>query len=357
MRPLLSAFVIAVFLGALLGAGAGIVVFGADAGPSVDPPAPAETGATDGNLTELYEQTADSVAKLRVETDAGTSQGSGFLYDRRHVVTNAHVVQGATDLTVQFSDGAWRTGTVVGTDPYTDLAVVRVDSVPNGVEPLPLAESVPRPGQPVAAFGSPFGLQGTITHGIVSGVNRSMRVNGGFSVPDTVQTDAPVNPGNSGGPLVSMDGTVVGVNRAKEGDNIGFAISARLVERVVPELIADGSITHSFVGIRTVPVTPSVAAENDLERATGIAVVETTADGPADGVLQAGNWTGTSSGGVPSDADVIVAIDGQPVHSQEDLSRYLMLHTRPGETVSLTVYRGGQRLTVDVTLGERPSPT
>ncbi|MDZ7849333.1 MAG: trypsin-like peptidase domain-containing protein [Halodesulfurarchaeum sp.] len=360
MRPLIWVFALAVFLGALVGASAGVVVFGADAGPSLDAPAPEGTvpavsngSVYEGNLTGLYEATADSMVTLRVETPTGSSQGSGFLSEGTYIVTNHHVVADATDVSVQFSDGVWRSATVVGTDVYTDLAVVRTESLPESATPLPVADRMPRPGQFVAAFGSPFGLQGTITHGIVSGVNRSMEVGDGFSIPDTVQTDAPINPGNSGGPLVSMDGTVVGVNRAKSGDNVGFAISARVLERVVPDLIAHGEVEHSFMGIRSIPVTPNVADANQVPEASGIAVVEVLPDGPSDGVLEAGTW---ADGTVPDDADVIVGIDGTPVRSHEDLTRYLLLHTRPGETVTLSIYRDGRRIQVELELGERPPP-
>lgn len=359
MRPIVGLVAVAVFLGAVVGAGAGVIVFGADTGPSVQAPEPADSMPSEadgtvygGNLTGLYESTIDSIVTLRVETEAGSSQGSGFIYTDTYVVTNEHVVADATALSVQFADGIWREATVVGTDTYTDLAVIQVGSMPSSAEPLPIAETVPEPGQFVAAFGSPFGLQGTITHGIVSGVNRSMEVSGGFSIPDTVQTDAPINPGNSGGPLVSMDGTVVGVNRAKGGDNVGFAISAQVVERVVPELIRDGDVAHSYMGIRSLPVTPTVAATHDLSSATGIAVVEVVPGSPADGVLQSGDWDGTDT--VPRDGDVILAIDGTPIRGHEDLSRHLLLHTKPGDTVTLTVYRDGQRTPVEFELGDRP---
>ncbi|MFW5922258.1 MAG: S1C family serine protease [Halodesulfurarchaeum sp.] len=360
MRSLIGLFAVAVFFGAVVGAGAGVVVFGADAGPSPDAPTPGDStpamsneSVYEGNLTGLYEHTADSMVTIRVESAAGSSQGSGFLYDGTYIVTNQHVVADASDVSVQFSDGVWRSATVVGTDVYTDLAVVRADSLPAAATPLPVAERMPRPGQFVAAFGSPFGLEGTITHGIVSGVNRSMEVGDGFSIPDTVQTDAPINPGNSGGPLVSMDGTVVGVNRAKSGDNVGFAISARVLERIAPELVADGHVEHSFMGFRSVPVTPNVAETNEVPEASGIAVVEVLPDGPSAGVLEAGSW---ENGTVPDDADVIVEIDGTPVRSHEDLTRHLLLHTRPGETVTLTIYRDGERMQVDLELGERPPP-
>lgn len=362
MRPVVVLVAGAVFLGAFVGAGTGVVLFGTEAGPTLSAPGtetgqPQSTPIADGahpvsaNFSALYDRTVDSVAQIRVGTATGGSQGSGFLYRGRYVVTNEHVVADATSVSVQFSDGVRRTGTVVGTDVYTDLAVIEVDSLPPSAEPLPVAEQLPEQGQFVVAIGSPFGLQGTITHGIVSGVNRSMDVADGFSIPDTVQTDAPINPGNSGGPLVAMDGEVIGVNRARGGDNVGFAISAHVVDRVVPDLIADGEFDHAFVGIRSVPVTPRVAEGAGLDRATGIAVVEVLEDGPADGVLQAGT-VGTEAGF--EGGDVIVAVDGTPVRTHEDLNRYLLLHASPEETVTFTVYRDGEQIDVDLELGERP---
>ena len=303
----------------------------------------------------LYSQTIDSVVKITVRTDDGRSQGSGFVYDDRHVVTNEHVVGSADEVALQFADGSYRTAAVVGTDADTDLAVVRVPDMPDGVEPLPVESASPRPGERVVALGTPFGLEGTITHGIVSGVNRSMTVEGGFTIPDTVQTDAPINPGNSGGPLVSTDGTVIGVNRAQEGDNIGFAISGAVVDRVVPALIADGEFRHSYVGIRTLPVTPPIAALNDLSRAEGVMVVETVSNGPADGVLQPANTTTVDGTAYPVDGDVIVGIEGQDIRTAQQFSRYLLLQTNPGETVRLTVIRDGERQTVEVTLDDRPA--
>ncbi|MFB6124752.1 MAG: S1C family serine protease [Halanaeroarchaeum sp.] len=303
----------------------------------------------------LYRQTIDSVVKITVTTSTGRSQGSGFVYDSSHIVTNHHVVGSADNATVQFADGSYRTAQVVGSDVDSDLAVLSVSAMPAGADPLPVATRQPQPGDLVVAMGTPFGLEGTITHGIVSGVNRSMTVQGGFSIPDTVQTDAPINPGNSGGPLISTDGTVVGVNRAKEGDNVGFAISAAVVRRVVPELIHRGTYHHSFVGVRTVPVTPEVADVNGMDRANGLMVVGTFQGGPAAGVLHAANVTTVDGVQYPVDGDVIVAIDGHEIQSSQTLSSYLLLHTHPGDTVTLTLLRKGTTRTVEITLARRPS--
>ena len=310
------------------------------------------------DYTELYRDTIDSVVMLRVSTDTGAVGGSGFVYDGRgHVVTNEHVVAGADMVEVRFHDGEWRTGRVVGTDVYSDLAVVHIADPPDEAEPLPIADSTPRPGERVVALGSPFGLEGSITSGIVSGVNRSMRTENGFSIPDTVQTDAAINPGNSGGPLVSTSGAVVGVNRARGGENVGFAISAAIVERVVPALVREGRFEHPFMGVLTLEVTPTVAEANGLSEPTGLLVVETPSGGPADGVLQPARSETTINGQTfPTDGDVIVAVDGRPIADHQALSRFLVLQTRPGDTLDVTVLRNGSRRTVSFELGTRPSP-
>lgn len=306
--------------------------------------------------TRLYNRTIDSVVEISVTTETGRqSQGSGFVYSSRgYIVTNQHVVGGAEEVLVRFRDGQWRVGTVVGTDVYTDLAVIRVASLPAGVDALPVARHSPRPGQRVVALGSPFGYQGSITAGIVSGVNRSMPTARGFSIPATIQTDAPINPGNSGGPLVAMDGTVIGVTRAKRGDNVGFAISAAVVRRVVPSLIETGAYRHSYLGIRTAPVTPRVAAATDLAVQQGVMVVGVVPEGPAAGRLQAGELVRTDVGTIPANGDVILRIDGVRIRSQQTLARYLLLQTRPGDRVQLTVIRDGTRQTVTLSLGRRP---
>jgi S1-C subfamily serine protease len=184
-----------------------------------------------------------------------------------------------------------------------------------------------------------------------------MDTDGGFSIPATVQTDAPINPGNSGGPLVSMNGTVVGVNRAKSGDNIGFAISPQLVTRVVPELIDSGSSDHSYMGVQTIPVTPTVAEANDIDRPRGVLVVGTVDGGPSAGVFEPAQSRDTVRGRlISTDGDIILRVEGTRIDTQQDLSRVLMLHTEPGDTVSVTVLRDGKRQTVGVTLGTRPAP-
>ena len=326
---------------------------GAAAGPT--------TVATGGdaavNYSALYHRTIDSVVLVRVDTPTATVTGSGFVYDGRgDVVTNHHVVANAQSVEVQFHDGTWENATVVGSDAYSDLAVVRVPSPPADAHPLPVANNPAHPGERVAAIGNPFGLEGSITTGVVSGVNRTMPTAHSFTIPGSVQTDAAINPGNSGGPLLAQNGVVVGVNRATEGVNVGFAISSTVIRHVVPHLIADGSYAHSYVGVSTTAVTPVVAAANDATGDRGVYVVSVLSGGPASGHLHGATHTVTSHGQqVPVGGDVILAVNGTRVRSSEAFGRYVLLHTHPGERVPMTVLRNGTKRTVQVTLGTRPS--
>ncbi|WP_227353255.1 S1C family serine protease [Haladaptatus salinisoli] len=318
------------------------------------------------NFTRLYDRTMDSVVSVRVGTRGGEfGQGSGFVYrlganGSGLVVTNNHVVANASTVAVQFDRGEWRAARIVGTDPYSDLAVLRVRRVPSYVDALSLANETAEPGEGVAALGSPLGLQGSITEGIVSGVNRSLPSQQGFSIPNVIQTDAAINPGNSGGPLVDCNGEVVGVNTAgiRGGENLGFAIPAGVVRRVVPALVENGTYRHSYLGISSGDVSPIVARANGLNQAQGVLVTRVVPGSPASGVLQGSERTETVRGvSVPVGGDIIVGIDGQRIRSGEDLSSYLSTETRPGETVRLTVIRDGERRTVNVTLGARPQPS
>jgi S1-C subfamily serine protease len=322
------------------------------------------TDATDTSThtyERLYEETIPSVVSVYVTPEANGERGrhgagSGFVYDRTHVVTNQHVVGDATEVDLRFSERDWRRGRVVGTDAYTDLAVAAVENLPAYATPLELVAAPPSPGTPVAALGNPMGLDGSISAGIVSGASRSMPTGNGFAIPDTVQTDAPINPGNSGGPLVTLDGRVVGVNRARTGDNIGFAVSAEVVGRVVPELVETGEVRHAYLRIRTLDVSPTVAEANGLVETRGVLVVDVSL-GPASGALLGCDDARVVRGReVPTGGDVIVAIGGVPVDSHEALMRHLLLETAPGEEVTIDLLRDGEELTERVTLAERPAP-
>ncbi|UVE49127.1 trypsin-like peptidase domain-containing protein [Haloferax larsenii] len=294
--------------------------------------------------------------------------GSAFVYDDQHLVTNEHVARLADGsdtgrVELRFADGSWRVGDVVGTDAYTDLAVVAVDDLPADVGSLPLATQNPAPGRQVAALGNPLGLDGSISAGIVSGSNRSLPTSNGFAIPDVVQTDAPINPGNSGGPLVGRiaDGEsdpayeVVGVNRAKQGDNIGFAISPAIASRIVPDLVAEGRYRHSYLRARTLDVTPTVAEANGLDAPRGVLVVNAVGPDGGEAFLNGCHEAVAHRGAeIPVGGDVIVAIEGNPVRTHEELMRYLITETRPGEPVAVDVYRDGDPATLVVELDERP---
>jgi S1-C subfamily serine protease len=309
-------------------------------------PSPASTSP----YTRVYREAIDSV----VMVEAGGSQGTGFVFDAGHIVTNAHVIGSASTATVRFTGGEWRTGRIAGTDPHSDLAAISVNNVPTSARPLAFSQTDPVIGQEVVAIGNPFNLDGSVTAGIISGVDRSIPAPTGFSIPDAIQTDAAVNPGNSGGPLMSLDTEVVAVINSGGAENIGFGISAALTQRVVPELIETGDYRHSFMGITLTDVTPTIAAANDLETARGLIVVDVLDDGPAAGVLQPSEVRFMGGEQVPVGGDVMLAMDGTELVTSEDLGSYLALHTRPGDTVELVVIRAGARQQVEFELGDRP---
>lgn len=342
---------------------AGVVAVVGDGGSTYLPPAAGGSddpvvvdGMNNGiDTVSLYDEVSPSVVSIYAMKGGSetSSQGSGFVYDDRgHIVTNEHVVENDGTLYVQFADGSWTKAELVGADKYTDIAVLEVNRTPSEATPLQMADRIPEEGEPVLAIGAPHDLGGTLTTGVVSGVERNMKAYSGFTIPDAIQTDAALNPGNSGGPLVSSEGQVLGINRAKQGENIGFAISSRLADRVVRGLIANGEVQHSYLGIRSVPLTPPLAEEQGLEQQTGALVVGTVEGAPAHGILQGGESAGGSSE-IPEGGDVIVEIDGETVQSNEDLSSYLMRKTSPGDTVELGIIRDGERQTVEVTLGSR----
>ncbi|WP_114577889.1 S1C family serine protease [Saliphagus sp. LR7] len=311
---------------------------------------------------EVYEAVVGSVTFLQVggvedprTGNQGQGQGSGFLYDDRHVVTNQHVVVNGDEVDVRYTNGDWATTEILGSDRYSDLAVLEVDHVPEDAEPLGLATDSPRVGQEVLAIGNPFGLEGSMSQGIVSGVDRTLEMPGqGFAYPNVVQTDAGINPGNSGGPLVDLEGEVVGVINAAGGDNVGFAISAALTDRVVPALIEEGEYRHPVLGISHVPVDPTIAEENDLPEADGVIVYDVVDGGPADGVLEPSpNQVQRGGSAVPVGGDVVLELAGESTPDGHALARVLALQTSPGETVPVRVYRDGEETTVEVTLGAR----
>ena len=295
------------------------------------------------------------------EQENQTALGSGFVYDENgHIVTNNHVVANARIVDITFIDGNRYTANVTGRDVYSDLAVLKI--VENFTQselapPLTLGNSSElKVGDQVVAIGNPFGLEGSITTGIVSQTGRLLPLEEtGFSVPDAIQTDALINPGNSGGPLLNMKAEVIGVNTAGIfPGNIGFAVPSNAVQRIVPVLIEAGNYTHPWLGMTGGPLTSDIAQREGLERNFKGVIVDTIVkDSPAD---KAGiNGSITNQYGERLGGDIITAVDGNPVIRMEDLISHLETERSVGQNMTLTIYRDGNILDKQITVGERPS--
>ncbi|WP_435065010.1 S1C family serine protease [Halobaculum sp. EA56] len=310
--------------------------------------------------TEVYRSTIQSVVGvLNYGRNGPQGSGSGFVAGDGYIVTNQHVVAGATEVKLRFRGNVWRDAEILGTDAYSDLAVLRAEDRPEEATPLSWVDTEPEPpvGTPVMAIGSPYGFSGSASTGIVSGVDRVLSAPNNFTVADSVQTDAALNPGNSGGPIVTYDGDVVAVAARGGGDNIGFGVSAALSKRVVPALAASGEYDHSFMGVRLIEVSPTIAEAYDLDDVGGVLIVEVIEGGPADGTLRGTDGETTVDGvSVPTGGDVVVGVGGRDVEVQADLSNYLALETSPGDEVEFAVLRDGSETTVSFELGERPEP-
>ncbi|WP_262177847.1 S1C family serine protease [Haloarcula laminariae] len=326
--------------------------------PTAEAPTGGDAGDGGGIYTDVYDEVADAVVSIQVYSGSGRpASGSGFLIDGRHIVTNEHVVSAGDTIYVRYADTDWREVSVAGTDVYSDLAVIDAGTVPDSTEPLSWVGARPPIGTRVVAIGNPFGLTGSVSEGIVSGVDRALRGANNFSIAAGIQTDAAVNPGNSGGPLVDLDGDVLGVINSGGGDNVGFAISAQLAQRVIPALVADGSYDHPYMGVGLSTVSPLIAEANDLRRASGVYINSVVQGGPAVGVLQGSTGTATVNGTeVGVGGDVVRALDDTPTPTRQDLATYLALETSPGDTMAVTVQRDGTTETVELTLGTRPPP-
>jgi S1-C subfamily serine protease len=364
---------------AAVGAGGGAATYaalGSEAGGSAAPqvtvqnPEPAASTSESLSVSEIYEQTYKGVVEITAVSSQSSplggeqqaqGQGSGFVYDAEgHIVTNQHVVDGAETVSVRFWDGSTYDGTVVGGDPSTDLAVIEVDAPASILQPLELGDSTQLTvGEGVVALGSPFGLEGTLTTGIVSALNREMTSPNGFTISNSIQTDAAINHGNSGGPLVNAGGQVIGVNtqiKSESGgsDGIGFAIPSSTVASIVPEIVSSGSVEHAYLGVAVASLSQSVADE--LGVPAGAMVTEVRQGTPAaDAGLQAATGSAMADGqSFPTGGDVITAVDDTAVTSGADLQTAIDAK-RPGDTVTITYTRDGSNTTVEVSLGTRPS--
>lgn len=327
-------------------------------------------------LIELYRRAnlaVVNVTTFRAEGDAnfpgtGIGQGSGFLYDSQgRIVTNNHVVENAVRVEVTFSDGTSQEARILGIDPDSDLAVLEVKDVPTNLQSLRLGDSdALQVGQTVAAIGNPFGLEGTLTTGIVSSLGRVVPTGRSeFSIPQVIQTDAAINPGNSGGPLLNLNGEVIGINTQILTDNdsransgVGFAVSSNIIQKVVPRLIANGSYTWPWLGIRGGTVSAIIAKANDLGEVRGAYIAEVIPNGPAAkaGLRGADREADVDGMIVPVGGDVVKAVDTQVIVSFDELLEYIALRSEVGQTLKLSVIRDGQERTIEITLEARPGP-
>ena len=323
-------------------------------------------------LIALYQRVNPSVVNITVYTQQGNEgllplgQASGFIYDQSgNIITNAHVVSGADQIEVRFSDGSIQEAVLTGKDLNSDLAVIKVDHLPAGVLPIPLGnmDNV-AVGQTVLAIGNPFGLEGTLTRGIVSAIGRTIPTLTQFRIPKAIQTDAPINPGNSGGPLLNLNGEVIGVNAQIETDGlsqansgVGFAIPVSIIRRVVPELIDHSNYDWAWLGVRGTDLTQIIAQAMKLQIEKGAYITDIIEGGPAAkaGLIGASDTQTVMGHNVPVGGDVITAINGFPVNNFDDLLIFIALETSPNQTVTLNILRNGQPQEIQLKLEPRPT--
>ena len=358
-------FVAGAVAGAALFGGGALVIFdgGSSSGGSASAAATSRTNVALASpalsAEQIYRLDSPGVVDITVSTQgsqqgevspfgpgggSSSAEGTGFVYDASgNIVTASHVVEGASAIQVRFKDGTTAKATLVGSDPSSDTAVIKVNVASSKLEQLGLADSsAVQPGQGVVAIGSPFGYEESITAGIVSAVDRDIQAPNGYSIPNTIQTDAPINHGNSGGPLIDSSGRVVGVNVQIAADDsggsgqnagVGFAVPSNTVKRVVEDLIAGRSVQHAYLGV-------SIGTNT---AGPGAVIGTVRAGGPA------------AAAGVES-GDVVVAINGKPVTAASELTAAIAA-LQPGDKASLRVQRDGSTVTLTVTLGTRPAST
>ena len=358
-------FVAGAVAGAALFGGGALVIFdgGSSSGGSTSAAATSRTNvalaAPALSAEQIYRLDSPGVVDITVSTQgsqqggvspfgpgggSSSAEGTGFVYDASgNIVTASHVVEGASAIQVRFKDGTTAKATLVGTDPSSDTAVIEVNVASSKLKQLGLADSsAVQPGQGVVAIGSPFGYEESITAGIVSAVDRDIQAPNGYSIPNTIQTDAPINHGNSGGPLIDSSGRVVGVNVQIAADDsggssqnagVGFAVPSNTVKRVVDDLIAGRSVQHAYLGVSIGTNSAGTGAVIGTVRAGGAAAA-----------------AGVESG------DVVVAINGKPVAAANELTAAIAT-LQPGDRAALKVQRGGSTVTLTVTLGTRPAST
>ena len=332
-------------------------------------------------VNEIYRRDGQGVAFIEADqpaesspfnpfgsSEGGTATGSGFVIDSEgHVVTNNHVVEGATQIEVKIgSSERSYPAEIIGTDPATDIALLKVDAPADSLHPLALGDSSKlQVGDPVVAIGNPFGLDRTVPSGIVSALQRQIQAPNGFSISHVIQTDAAINPGNSGGPLIDAGGNVVGINSQIEtggggGGNvgIGFAIPINTARDVIDQLKEDGEVEHAYLGINGASITADLADAVNLPVDEGVLVQEVVKDGPADKAgIEGGSTAATIDGASLSlGGDIITEVGGEKIASMDDVIDHVDA-AKPGDSMDLTILRGGDEKQVTVKLGNRPAST
>jgi len=319
-------------------------------------------------LIELFEKSEEGVVKIKIERISSQGDtggvGSGFVYDNLgHIITNAHVVDGANKATVTFLDGSQYNAEIIGKDKFTDIAVIKVNEKPRLLHPLEIGDSsLLQVGEQVAAIGNPFGLSGSMTSGIVSQMGRLLATQDtGFSIPDVIQTDAAINPGNSGGPLLNMKGQVIGINTAiqsgtGEFSGIGFAVPSNTISKIVPTLIKEGKYPHPWIGIVGQDIDPVLAKVLDLKQAKGFLVMTVVDGSPADKAgLKGMSQTKVIDGKeYPVDGDIIISVDGKEVRKISDILIHLQREKSVGDEMVLGILRDGDFMDLILKLVERP---
>jgi S1-C subfamily serine protease len=372
-----AALTAAAFLGGGVAVGAVALLGGLDGGDTTVVTETIPTEPRSGvapmsamSINEIYERAAPGVVQINSTSSSGTGAdgralGSGFVFDTAgHIVTNYHVIQGADEIRVGFSNRDTMGAELVGTDPSTDLAVLRVDASAAALTPLSLGDSDHvRVGDPVVAIGNPFGLDRTATAGIVSALQRLITAPNQFTIDHVIQTDAPINHGNSGGPLLNDLGRVIGVNTKIETGGvstgnvgIGFAVPSNTVKDVVAQILKTGRAEHAYLGISGRALSSEVAEKYNLPVEQGVLVAEVTS---ASGADKAGLRGGATEVVVAGETyvlggDIIVAIGGTRISTVEEL-RDAIAEREPGQKIRLELYRGAKKKSVTVTLGRQPS--
>jgi len=320
------------------------------------------------SLVELFEKSEEGVVRIDVDKinsfREGNSVGSGFVFDLfGNIITNAHVIDNADNITVTFLDGSQYNASIVGMDKFTDIAVIKVEEQPDYLHPLQIGDSTTlKVGEPVAAIGNPFGLSGSMTSGIVSQIGRLLPSHDtGFSIPNVIQTDAAINPGNSGGPLLNMNGKVMGINTAIQSGTgqsagIGFAVPSNTISKVVPVLITEGKYSHPWIGISGQDINPDLAKIRNLNHSKGFLIVTVIPDSPAEmaGLKGVSEIEKIDNKEYPKNGDIIVSVDGKEVRKISDILIHLQEEKSVGDEMILGIIRNGEQMDVILTLVVRP---